>query len=66
MNKATIEFRYSPDYNNDNYDVDVVDRMATVNYEFEVPEHDVSVDDIQYHFNQWLTALGYVVERPDF
>ena len=66
MNKATIEFRYSPDYNNDNYDVDVVDRMANVGYEFEVPEHDVSVDDIQYHFNQWLTALGYVVERPDF
>ena len=27
MNKATIEFRYSPDYNNDNYDTDVVDRM---------------------------------------
>ena len=66
MNKATIEFRYSPDYNNDNYDVDVVDRMANVNYEFEVPEYGVSTDDIQYHFNQWLTALGYVIERPDF
>ena len=65
MNKATIEFRYSPDYNNDNYDVDVVDRMANVNYEFEVPEHDVTGEDIQYHFNQWLTALGYVVEQKD-
>ena len=52
MNKATIEFRYSPDYNNHNYVVDVVDRMANVNYEFEVPEHDVTVEDIQYHFNQ--------------
>ena len=61
MNKATIEFRYSPDYNNDNYDVDVVDRMANVNYEFEVPEHDVTVEDIQYHFNQWLRSLGYII-----
>ena len=47
------------------YDVDVVDRMANVNYEFEVPEHDVTVEDIQYHFNQWLTALGYVIEQKD-
>jgi len=39
--------------------------MANVGYEFEVPEHDVTVEDIQYHFNQWLTALGYVVEQKD-
>ena len=65
MNKATIEFRYSPDYNNDNYDTDVVDRMANVGYEFEVPAHGVSVDDIQYHFNQWLRSLGYVIDYED-
>ena len=65
MNKATIEFRYSPDYNNDNYDTEVVDRMATVNYEFEVQEHGVSTDDIQYHFNQWLRSIGYVIDYGD-
>ena len=65
MNKATIEFRYSPDYNNDNYDTDVVDRMANVGYEFEVPENGVSVDDIQYHFNQCLRSLGYVIDYED-
>ena len=65
MNKATIEFRYSPDYNNDNYDTEVVDRMATVNYEFEVPEYGVSTDDIQYHFNQWLRSIGYVIDYGD-
>jgi len=65
MNKATIEFRYSPDYNNDNYDAEVVDRMPTVNYEFEVPEYGVSTDDIQFHFNQWLRSIGYVIEYDD-
>ena len=65
MNKATIEFRYSPDYNNDNYDTEVIDRMANVNYEFEVPELGVSTDDIQYHFNQWLRSIGYVIDYGD-
>ena len=39
--------------------------MATVNYEFEVPELGVSIDDIQYHFNQWLRSIGYVIEYDD-
>ena len=43
----------------------MIDRMANVNYEFEVPELGVSIDDIQYHFNQWLRSIGYVIDYDD-
>ena len=52
-------------YSMDDVINEVVDRMATVNYEFEVPELGVSIDDIQYHFNQWLRSIGYVIEYDD-
>jgi len=65
MNKATIKFDYTPNYDNNNDDVDVHSILPSVSYEVEIPEFGVTISDMQYHFNAYLRSIGYVIDFED-
>ena len=65
MNKSTIKFDYTPNYDNNNDDVDVHSILPSVSYEVEIPEFGVTISDMQFHFNAYLRSIGYVIDFED-
>jgi uncharacterized membrane protein len=62
MLKGTMRFILEPDYNQEN--VNPKDIIPTSEYSFTFDHTEgmqITVNEIQYHFNAWLRSLGYVV-----
>jgi uncharacterized membrane protein len=62
MLKGTMRFVLEPDYNQEN--VNPKDIIPTSEYSFTFDHTEgmqITVNEIQYHFNAWLRSLGYVV-----
>lgn len=55
-----ITFSHTPDYNS--HPLDLMDTKASVEYSFEIVEGiEPTLADIEFHFYNWLRALGYVI-----
>jgi hypothetical protein len=60
---ATITFTYTPDYDENEKAVTAGLLLASLEYRVEIPKNmDVTLDDLQIHFEYWLRGLGY---HPD-
>ena len=64
---GTFRFSYDADYNQ-NKSV-VKETLPSINYDFQIEEgtgfDDVTISDIQFHFNSFLRGLGYVIDVDD-
>ena len=60
--KGTIRFVLEPDYNQEESDPKNTIPSSDYSFTFDHSEGmQITVDEIQYHFNSWLRSLGYIV-----
>ncbi len=63
---GTFRFTFDADYDQDKSMPK--ETLPNINYEFPTANStldDITTKDIQYHFNAFLRALGYVIEYDD-
>ena len=60
--KGTIRFVLEPDYNQEESNPKNVIPHSEYSFTFDHTEGmQITVDEIQYHFNAWLRSAGYIV-----
>ena len=63
---GTFRFTFDADYDQDKSMTK--ETLPNINYEFPTANStldDITTKDIQYHFNAFLRALGYVIDYDD-
>ena len=63
---GTFRFSFDADYEQDK--TNPQDTLPNISYEFQTANStldDVTTKDIQFHFNAFLRALGYVIDYDD-
>lgn len=63
---GTFRFTFDADYDQDKSVPK--ETLPNINYEFQTVSStldDITTKDIQYHFNAFLRALGYVIDYDD-
>jgi len=64
--KGTIRFVLEPDYNQEESNPKDVVPSSDYSFHFDHTEGmQITVDEIQFHFNAWLRSIGYVVGYED-
>ena len=59
---ATITFNYSPNYEQKEVDVKLI--QPSLEYRIEISDDNLlGVDDVHYHVNAWLRGLGYIIHE---
>lgn len=65
--KGTITFSINPDYNQEVSDTRYV--IPQIDYKFDFDQKnglDLSLEEIEFHYNKWLRSLGYDIPASDF